>query len=207
MRKTQKGALALAAALAGLTAVVAPAGVAAAAPSGSGADQAVAARSDAARFTAEAREAGLSTAEIGTLQREVDTYLAQYGGKTVAANKVANRDGSTTLFPLPGEKYAHELNSGLDGNNPRTALASCSYGAFCGYKGANYTGQSRTWIQCGTYEIPDGWNSGGSWNNNQTHQLQAVMRNRSHQPVYVTPPAPSKDSHGNWGPVWFVTNC
>lgn len=207
MQNTQKGTLVLASALAALTGVLAPAAAAAAAPQGNSTEQTAAARAEAARYTGEARAAGLSNAQISTLQQDLATYLTQHGGKAVAANKVANRDGSTTLFPLPGEKFARELNSGVNGNDAKAAAAGCQSGAFCAYKSANYAGTVVKYIRCGTYEIPDGWNSGGSWINNQTSSLQAVMRNKRHQPVYVTPPAYSSDRSGDWGPVWFITNC
>lgn len=192
-------------ATASVLAAVAVAGAAPTALASQPASHGTAARPD---FSAQAARAGLGIGREKTLQRRVDGYLAAHpGSKQTAANTVADPTGSHMVFAVPGEKYARDLNSGWSGSDPRTPAHTCPYGDFCAYSGANYTGDYRNWGRCATYEIPDGWGSGGSWYNNQTHGLQAVMRNKAHQPIYVTPPAPSGDPHGNWGPVWYVTNC
>ncbi|MFD9891123.1 hypothetical protein ACFWY9_17405 [Amycolatopsis sp. NPDC059027] len=158
-------------------------------------------------FTGQLRSAGFSAAQAAELQSTIDHDPAARGGKQVAANRVEAADGSAITYTLPGEKYAHLLGDGLDGNDARTPFVLCSYGAFCGWPKANYEGSGRTWAACGKYfEIPDGWNSGGSWINNQTHHYTTSMYGKSHNHVFTTDPAYSSDSHGNWGPVWYVRN-
>ena len=61
-------------------------------------------------FSAQARGAGLTGAQAGELQSAVNAELARAGGTQVGANKI-NRPGATVLLPLPGEKYARDLDS------------------------------------------------------------------------------------------------
>ncbi|WP_370961206.1 hypothetical protein [Amycolatopsis sp. cg9] len=158
-------------------------------------------------FTAQARAAGLSAGQAGELQAEVDRGLDTLGGVQVAANEITTADGATVRYALPGEKYVHKLGDGLDGNAATTAAESCPYYNFCGYRGANYTGAQWFKSNCGTYnEIPDGWNSGGSWINNQSHHFTSSMFNKKKYHVFTTKPARSYDPNGNWGPVWYVMN-
>ncbi|ATL31578.1 hypothetical protein [Streptomyces formicae] len=160
----------------------------------------------AAAFRSEAARDGLSAQQISGLQKRVDSFLATSGGTQIAANKIAVKGGSVTLT-VPGEKYARALNSGLDGNSPATALGNCPYYDFCGYKGANYSGSQWNVASCSLHEIPDGWNSGGSWINNQSSGTRARMYNKSKALIYTTPGAYSFDPSGDWGPVWYVRPC
>ncbi|MEU8893505.1 hypothetical protein [Streptomyces sp. NPDC048442] len=157
-------------------------------------------------FRAEALRDGLSAQQITGLQKQVDSFVAQSGGTQTAANKVTVK-GSSVTFAVPGERYARALNSGLDGNDPRTAAASCAYYNFCGYKGAGFSGAQWNIASCALHEIPNGWNSGGSWINNQSTGTKARMYNKSKSLIYTTPGAYSSDASGNWGPVWYVRPC
>ncbi len=159
-----------------------------------------------ASFRAEAVRDGLSSQQISGLQKQVDSFVAKSGGTQIAANKVALKGGSVT-FTVPGEKYARDLNSGLNGNDPATAAASCAYYNFCGYKGANFSGAQWNVASCSLHEVPDGWNSGGSWINNQSTGTRARMYNKSKSLIYTTPGAYSSDAYGDWGPVWYVRPC
>ncbi|MGA4844397.1 hypothetical protein [Streptomyces sp. G45] len=87
------------------------------------------------------------------------------------------------------------------------APSDCPYGYFCGYKDANFKRLAFRYKDCYMQEIPDGLNSGGSWYNNQTRGTKAKMYNKNKQLIYTTPGAPSSDSHGDWGPVWYVDAC
>ena len=141
------------------------------------------------------------------LQSEVDRDLATLGGKQVAANRIVAGDGSVITYVPPGEKYAHVLGDGLDGNNPQTAKASCAYGAFCGWSKSNFTGRMRSWVDCNVYfTLPSTYSSGGSWINNQTHHYTTSMYDKYGSRVYTTPPAYSSDDHGDWSNIHFIYN-
>ncbi|MCC2274086.1 hypothetical protein LKL35_01305 [Streptomyces sp. ET3-23] len=191
MSTLRKTGLTLAAALLGAGGVVAGAGNGSAAP--------------LSPFAAQGRSAGLSSTQIAGVQREVDTVIAQSGGKQVALDKVALSDASAVVVTVPGESRVRDLSAGKSG---MYAPGNCGQQNFCAYKGRNYTGYEFTMWKCRTWELPgDGWGSGGSWYNNQTPGTQAVMYGKHMQWVYTTPPAPFGDPHGNWKPVWFVKNC
>ncbi|ARZ71682.1 peptidase inhibitor family I36 protein [Streptomyces sp. HU2014] len=88
------------------------------------------------------------------------------------------------------------------------APANCPKLYFCGYPKANYQGTAWKITKCNVYyEIPDGWNSGGSWYNNQSKGTVARMYDKNKKLIYSTPPAASGDPTGNWGPVWYVKAC
>ncbi|MEV0254623.1 hypothetical protein AB0H82_10200 [Streptomyces sp. NPDC050732] len=87
------------------------------------------------------------------------------------------------------------------------APSDCPKYYFCGYKDANFKRLAFKFKDCYMQEIPDGLNSGGSWYNNQSAGTKAKMYNKSKQLIFTTAGAPSSDSHGNWGPVWYVDAC
>ena len=158
-------------------------------------------------FAAQVRAAGFSAAQAGELQSAMDRDLAALGGRQVAANQIITADRSTITYPLPGEKYAHVLGDGLNGNDPRTPFTLCSYGAFCGWPGDNYTGTGFTHAACGDfYEIPDNFKSGGSWINNQTHHYTTTFWAKGYGYLSTSPGAYFPESHGNWYPVWYISN-
>ncbi|AZQ74885.1 MULTISPECIES: hypothetical protein [Streptomyces] len=189
MRTSHRAALAAAVAFAGLSAAIVP--------TNSAADTRSA-------FTDQAVRAGLTAAQADGLRQRVDAYVDATGGRRIALNKIAVK-GGTILVTVPGETYARELNGVLD----RTAVAaSCPYLYFCGWKGANRSGDQWNVSDCGVQqEIPDGWNSGGSWQNNQSSGTRARMYNKNHGLIYTTPPAPYGPVNGDWGPVWYVRAC
>ncbi|MCQ4044982.1 peptidase inhibitor family I36 protein [Streptantibioticus rubrisoli] len=156
----------------------------------------------AAHFEAQARNAGLTTAQATGLQRRVDTTVAQYGGKQVAANSVQLASGGTLVVTVPGENSVR---------NPHTLQpdTACPYGDFCAYKGTDYTGYQFKMGACGTYELPgSGWGGSGSWINNQTQSwMTGLMYDHHMNFVYQTPPPPSSDPNGNWKPIWYINNC
>jgi hypothetical protein len=157
------------------------------------------------RYAAQAAHAGLTTAQTTALQKEVDRYLAQTGGTQISANRIDVPDGFV-LVAVPGEKYARDLRT----TTRPAAAADCNYTNFCGWPKANYEGTVWQHSSCNTYwEIPDGWNSGGSWWNNQTPGTVARMYGKTHNLVYQTPPAGqnSWDANANWHPVWYVKVC
>ncbi|WP_255953591.1 peptidase inhibitor family I36 protein [Streptomyces odontomachi] len=93
-------------------------------------------------------------------------------------------------------------------NAPTAAPSSCPRGYFCAYQGVNYTGKEQKMGPCGVYELKgSGWSGSGSWYNNQSDGIKAIMANKWLVTVYVTPEAPSHDANGNWDPVWYIQNC
>ncbi|MET9359926.1 peptidase inhibitor family I36 protein [Streptomyces sp. NPDC006632] len=165
-------------------------------------------------FSAQSVRGGLSAAQSAELQHQVDATLAETGGRQVSANRIELAGDASVLIPVPGEKYARDLATGAGpaANARAAALAECKYGNFCGWKGAEYTGKIWQRGTCGAkFEIPDGWNSGGSWWNHQTGSHRAKMYGKTGKVVFTTPPANdpngSFDPHGNWGPVWRVQPC
>ncbi|MEU3354524.1 hypothetical protein [Streptomyces sp. NPDC037389] len=196
MRTSHRAALAAAVAFAGLSAAIVP--------TNSAADTRSA-------FADQAVRAGLTAAQTAGLQQRVAAYLDATGGRRIALNKIAAK-GGTILVTVPGETYARELNGALDRSAPASALAAfsvdCPYLYFCGWKGANRSGDQWNISKCGVQqEIPDGWNSGGSWQNNQSSGTRARMYGKSRNPIYTTPPAPYGPVNGDWAPVWYVQAC
>ncbi|MEV6674294.1 peptidase inhibitor family I36 protein [Streptomyces sp. NPDC051162] len=182
-----------------------PACMALALVAGLGATHATAAASG--RYAAQAEHAGLTGAQSVALQKDVDRYVAQTGGKQVSANRI-DVPGGFVLVAVPGEKYARDLRTTT---RPKSA-ADCDYLNFCGWPQANYEGTVWEHSSCNFYwEIPNGWNSGGSWWNNQSSGTVARMYNKSKHLVFQTKPAQvnggSYDAHGNWHPVWYVKVC
>lgn len=191
MRTIRRTSLALAATVLGLAGAVAGAGTASAAPQ--------------SPFLAQGRAAGLSSSQINGLQQEVKSFIASSGGTQVALDKVALGDGAAVVLTVPGESRVRDLSNGP---SVKYGPGNCAAGNFCAYKGANYSGYEFTMWKCQTWELPgSGWGSGGSWYNNQTPGVRAVMYGKSMNWVYTTPPAASGDPHGNWAPVWFIKNC
>jgi len=133
-----------------------------------GALVAAAPSSAATPFAAQARAAGLSTAQIRQLQREVDTYVAQTGGRQVSANKVAFAGGDVTVA-IPGQRYAYDLAKGP----APAAWPTCYYGDLCAYSGTSGTGTKKTYYICQD-ALP--FSSGtGSLENNQTTGTKAYF--------------------------------
>ncbi|MGW2368762.1 peptidase inhibitor family I36 protein [Streptomyces sp. NPDC001667] len=182
-----------------------PACMALALTAGLGASHATAATSG--RYTAQAEHAGLTGAQSVALQKDVDRYVAQTGGKQVSANRV-DVPGGFVLVAVPGEKYARDLRT----TTHPTSAADCDPYNFCGWPKSYYEGTVWERSKCGVYwEIPNGWNSGGSWWNNQSKGVVAKMYGKSHNWVYSTPPAQvgngSYDATADWHPVWYVKAC
>jgi hypothetical protein len=91
---------------------------------------------------------------------------------------------------------------------PDAAPSSCPHGDFCAYQGVNYTGKEQKMGPCNVYELQgSGWSGSGSWYNNQSDGIKAIMANQYLVTVYVTPAAPSHDANANWSPIWYIQNC
>ncbi|MEU5088431.1 peptidase inhibitor family I36 protein [Streptomyces sp. NPDC021356] len=163
-----------------------------------------------AAFAAQAHRAGLTDAQGAELQRQVAATVAESGGRQVAANVVDLGDGSSVRLVVPGERYVRDLATT---HAPLTsAIAAqyvCPYGDFCAYTGVGYTGKEQRMGPCGNHPLQgSGWGGSGSWYNNQTKSwMQAVMFGKHGEFVFQDKGPGDHDTHGNWAPVWSVTNC
>ncbi|MEO3811080.1 hypothetical protein ABGB17_18950 [Sphaerisporangium sp. B11E5] len=150
-------------------------------------------------FRADARAAGLSATEAENLQKRVDKYLTEHGGKQVAANKIEYETGGHLLLSLPGERFARELGE------PVAVAGTCGYGDFCAWSGPNFTGDKRSEYYCSELiTIP--WSTTGSWWNHQTSGTVATFLNGAKSPIgYST--APQERFSYNWSPVFYIDIC
>ncbi|MFK4222367.1 hypothetical protein [Streptomyces sp. NPDC019890] len=151
-------------------------------------------------FTAQAKQAGLTTAEARQLQRTVDGYLTTVGGKQVAPNRIELAGQGEIVVAMPGERYARDLSS------PAGTRAACPYENFCMWTGTGFTGTQFNLWKCGTYDLSN-WNGPGSWSNNQTPGTRARFLDRGYNTIYTTPGAYANSAYYNWTPVWHVVPC
>ncbi|WP_052439513.1 peptidase inhibitor family I36 protein [Streptacidiphilus jiangxiensis] len=86
---------------------------------------------------------------------------------------------------------------------------SCFYQYICMWQGQNGTGTLFRVSQCNLdQELPgSGWNTGGSWLNNETPGTVAYFKNSGHGTIYTTPAPVFWNSDYNWQPVWYVNAC
>ncbi|WP_329394728.1 hypothetical protein [Streptomyces melanogenes] len=159
----------------------------------------------ASKFADQGRDANLTSKQIAELQKEVEKQVAVTGGRQIALNKIAVNGGEMGI-PVPGEDRVLDLAASKA--KATKVYAGCRQGNFCGWKGRNGTGADWQRGACNVdHEIPDGWNSGGSWQNNQTRGLVAEFRGKRHNHLSYTPPAPTGIVNGDWAPVWYVRAC
>ncbi|GAA1272563.1 hypothetical protein GCM10009677_27100 [Sphaerisporangium rubeum] len=150
-------------------------------------------------FQADAKAAGLSATEAENLQRRVDKYLTEHGGKQVAANKIEYGTGGTLLLSLPGERFARELDE------PVAVTTTCDYGFFCAWSGTNFTGDKRSEYYCSELiSIP--WSGTGSWRNEQTRGTVARFLNGARNEIDRST-APGYKFSYSWSPVFFIDIC
>jgi hypothetical protein len=169
-----------------------------------------------ANFAGQARAAHLSASQQVSLQSEVNHIMARYGGRQVALNEIALPHGASVLFPLPGQRVAHVLpgaprlsvSKTKAADTPAWAVgqtwyaadgASCPYYYLCTWQGQSWTGIQFNVSQCNIWqEFPgSGWNSYGSWANNQTPDTSGYLANASQQQI-----AEVAGSNPDTGPSW-----
>lgn len=146
-------------------AIVIPAASASAAPHASQPD-----------FQQQAREAGLTPAQVDYLQKQSDYYLTTMGGKRVAINQIDVNGTATVNIALPGEKYPRDFATQGDARLPGPPCVEghgAPYYYFCAFKYQYFTGDSIAMFNCKSYSIP--WVSEGSWDNNQTPGTEPMM--------------------------------
>ncbi|ACU40249.1 hypothetical protein [Actinosynnema mirum] len=160
-------------------------------------------------FTAQARAAGLSSAQAEGLQDKVDGYLEQLGdrGKQVAPNQI-DLGGAVLNVTVPGEDQPRnlaEVTTNVDN------AAQCSgnwarYRWFCAYRNEWFSGDNIGMYSCGEYYIP--WYTMGSWHNNQTTGTRPWLYFNDGQDPWHMPPADSQQASGvGWTPVYSIVNC
>ncbi|MEV7423229.1 hypothetical protein [Streptomyces sp. NPDC091212] len=147
-------------------------------------------------FAAQTYRAGLTPAQAGELQAEVDGYLArEEGSRQISANRIAVPGGELTVA-APGQGFAHDLASPA----ARSALpAACGYGHLCLYRG----GDVLDFFRCGTYNMP--WTGDGTFNNNQTSGTVARFLN-SNRTERWSSRAPQTGT-ATWTQVYYVVPC
>ncbi|MFI9388963.1 peptidase inhibitor family I36 protein [Kutzneria sp. NPDC052558] len=151
---------------------------------------------DASSFTEQASMAGLSTAQAGELQRQVDAYVAQTGGRQISANKI-DLGGGALVVALPGETYARDVAAPL-------APPPCYAGDLCLYSGQNYTGSYLYFYKCQTVFVP--WYTTGSFNDNQTSGTISTFE-RISPPGHLRYVAKVKVPSINWANIGNITVC
>ncbi|MEU5961502.1 hypothetical protein ABZ777_09885 [Micromonospora parva] len=151
-------------------------------------------------FTTQARAAGLTLGEAEELQGRVNAYLAQAGGRQVAANRIEYGSGGALLLALPGEKAARELDQ------PIGTMADCWYLYFCAYSAQNYYGDMRYEDSCSQLiSIP--WSWAGSWKNAQTTGTRARFLTATQGLYQYSAPASSRNPNYSWAPVYYIDPC
>ncbi|GAA2658766.1 hypothetical protein LV78_000464 [Actinosynnema pretiosum] len=156
--------------------------------------------SAAAGFAVQARASGLTQAQTTRLQDEVDGYLARWGGRQVAANRV-ERDGAVLTVAVPGEERSRSLAGQID----HCRGGWVDFGWFCAYEREDGQGSSLALYSCAWQHIP--WLSVGSWQDNQTPGTRSTMYFVGGASWHM-PAAPSWQRYGVvWGAVTGVRNC
>ncbi|GGR86473.1 hypothetical protein GCM10010252_26420 [Streptomyces aureoverticillatus] len=156
-------------------------------------------------FGAQAAAAGLSDADAQSLQARIDARIRETGGTQTAANEIVLPDKSELLLPLPGEKYARDLDAPTQSNRAQ-APSSCAFYNFCAYKGTNFTGEVKRQKRCND-PINITWVGYGSWSNNQSDEQRARMYGVDGRLIHTTRPAYSEDRSGDWTRVYKVDAC
>ncbi|MFH7598599.1 hypothetical protein WDV06_26420 [Streptomyces racemochromogenes] len=151
-------------------------------------------------FSAQARSAGLSSAQANELQRTVDANLAATGGRQVGANKIALGGGSYRLLTLPGEQRARDLDA------PRSLAGECPYGYGCLWSGTWFTGNVDYVYECGDRHM-NNYTGTGSWKNNQPSKYRMKFYDRSGVLRWTSPGGPSSDPQADWNWVGAVAAC
>ncbi|ATE57292.1 hypothetical protein [Actinosynnema sp.] len=160
-------------------------------------------------FTAQARAAGLTAAQVEGLQDKVDGYLRELGdrGKQVAPNQI-ELGGAVLNVTVPGEDQPRVLGEVTANVNN---AAQCSgnwarYGWFCAYRDQWFSGDNIGMYACGDYYIP--WYTTGSWHNNQTTGTRPWLYFTTGEGPWHMPPADSQQASGvGWSPVLYIDNC
>ena len=130
----------------------------------------------AATFAAQARAAGLTTAQASGLQAEVNSYLAQLGGRQVAANAIDLNGTGGLVVPVPGELKVRAM-AGSAATRPEIN-GNCTSGDFCTWQLFDGGGAFLFKFVCNSpVNFPSSWLPGrqGSYWNHQTGGAHAFV--------------------------------
>lgn len=172
-------------------------------------------------FTAQARHAGLTSAQAATLQRRVNGYLAKYRGRHIAAWQIAANEirfkGGDLLLTLPGQKHVRYLipqsKAGAPVHvNSGSPIYNCPYYELCAFQASGYLGDMITAYQCDV-EVYIPWigpldgGPWGSWVNNQTLGTVGIFLYGSGAEQGETGPATSTHFYQDWSTVAYMDPC
>jgi len=154
-------------------------------------------------YASQAKQAGLTTSQAAKLQKEVDRYLAQTGGKQVAANVIDLGHKSLMFVALPGEAHPRDMTNGV--LYDPCSLGYADYQYFCAYSDIGFEGSSIPMYKCQLYQIP--WIANGSWINNQTQGTVAQFLDNNGRVGWQDPGAFYVDGNAPWYWVHWIRNC
>jgi len=156
-------------------------------------------------FGAQARSAGLTSAEAASLQKRVDGYLAKLGGTQVAANKIDLDGKGVLLLTLPDEAKVRELGTSR-GVSAQYNWWDCGLGNFCAFKAQNYTGDMLVYTLC-AYQLSMPFADFGSYYNNQTGSVSAHFYDYNHVYMYDSLRSRSMAPKFYWLYVYWIKPC
>ena len=130
-----------------------------------------------AAVAAEAKQAGLSTAEAAGMQKKVDAQLARTpGAQQTGVNEITSVDGQSVMtLPLPGEKKAR----GVDEAVGALGTANCAKYYTCLYEHKDFNGRRLAWKDCNFNHLRD-WDftdKTSSYHNNQSRGTKTYVYN------------------------------
>jgi len=144
------------------------------------------AAASSAQLARQVRANSLTPAQARALQARVSRVVARTGGTQVAINQVV-WNGGDTLIPLPGERWAREL----DVTPKAGTVHGCSYYQFCTYGHRDFTGMVDRISSC-TWHVSHGFFV--AYVNNQTPGTRARFYDYYRHYLAVSQPAFSQDA-------------
>jgi hypothetical protein len=200
--KSKQGAIRRAFTVLAMIAFALTLGLAATANAGTG-DQTSGRDKAVQQFVAQAKAAGLTSAQASALQAKADRYLAKNGGTQIAANRIQQRDGhSELLLAVPGERFARDLSK-------TTAISpqqNCPYTYLCISRAQNYGGDVVSAYYCNR-DVFVPFVGYGSYKNNQTPGTVAQFKNSTHGHYAWSRAAYAGVTSIYVSPIYYVDAC
>jgi hypothetical protein len=120
----------------------------------------------------------------------------------------------TGVTTVPGTRAVHPQTWSAGETWRAADGATCSFYYFCSWQGQNYTGEQWNVSECNVWqEYPgSGWNSNGSFTNNQTFGTTAYLGDQYEGFIAAISPSepgtgPSTTNSFNWEPYWYAMAC